>query len=112
MGEAAVERLSIILRDEGRTVRHGRRGGRETKLKSYDVFAFGGHVGIVALEMATLERSTPGRTYVDARWQSPRWFFYVGLNRGRRSIECTTRKEAVNRLIKAANLARPSQEDG
>lgn len=61
-----------------------RRWGGEMRtvlFKDYDVFAQvdGERVklGRVYQSLATFERKTRGRTYVNSRWSSPRWFYEV-----------------------------------
>lgn len=72
----------------------------ETGVKAYDVVSDDGSIiGTVAQEMATFERRTPGRRYVNARWQSPRWFYYVAGQVWRSRMAYTTRKDAVGALV-------------
>jgi hypothetical protein len=62
-------------------------------------------VGTVAYEMQTFERRTAGKTYVNSRWRSPRWFFYpTGVHR--RSFECSSKKQAVDALLDIASRQR------
>lgn len=90
---------TLSQRDGERTVKHGRRRPKTTTLKSYDVINAEGHIiGQVMHEMATFERKTRGRTYVNSRWQSPRWF-YQPAGEWRRSIEYTSRKQAIEALL-------------
>lgn len=44
------------------------------KLTEYDVYLNGVVIGRVWRGLATFERKTAGRVYVNSRWQSPRWF--------------------------------------
>lgn len=75
-----------------------------TKLKEYDVFAtIDGErvkVGRVFQDLATFERKTPGRTYVNARWSSPRWYAQLPSAYVRGSY-FESRREATEGLMKA-----------
>lgn len=57
-------------------------GPKQRKLMHYDVFAVvdGARVKIGGVEqhLATHERKSRGRTYVNSRWQSPRWYWRSG----------------------------------
>lgn len=91
---------------QDREVKVGTRFGnkRVVNLKAYDVLAPDGtQIGIVAQEMQTFERKPyRGATWVSRRWESPRWFFYLGDDRiGRRSFEQETRKRALEDLLAA-----------
>jgi len=55
-------------------VKYGRRRTIERRLKAYDVILDGVMIGRVFEAMATFERKTRGRTYVNSRWRSPRWY--------------------------------------
>lgn len=86
-----------------REVQVGRYSRRRTvKLKAYEVYApDGALIGVVYQDMQTFERKTPGRTYVNSRWQSPRWFQHLGDDRygsGRR-VDHETRKWALEDLL-------------
>lgn len=56
---------------EGEHVTH--RGKTIIVGQEFDVYLLGTFIGKVRRSMATRERRTPGRTYVNARWQSPAW---------------------------------------
>lgn len=80
------------------------RGTTPVKLKEYDVFLIENgdrvKIGKVGQLLKTFEQRTPGRTYVNKRWQSPRWYSaledeHLGATR---QIYCETRKEAAERL--------------
>ncbi|TGT90886.1 MULTISPECIES: hypothetical protein [unclassified Mesorhizobium] len=90
---------TLQQRDGERIVKHGRFRVKTTTLKSYDVIGAEGQIlGQVMHEMATFERTTRGRMYVNSRWQSPRWF-YRPAGEWRRSIEYTSRKQAIEALL-------------
>jgi hypothetical protein len=53
--------------------------------------------------MVTRERRTPGRRYVDARWESPGWLYTSGATRyASRSYDASSRKDGIERLIREA----------
>jgi len=87
--------------DRDSEVTYGRRRRITRKLKSYDVIGPDGqHLGIIAEEMMTFEQRTPGRMYVNSRWESPRWFCFVGQDRWqRRGVDYITRKWALESLL-------------
>ncbi|PBB41763.1 hypothetical protein CK222_21650 [Mesorhizobium sp. WSM3866] len=86
-------------REGERTVKHGRRRPKTTTLKSYDVLnAEGKVIGRVMHEMATFERKPRGQMWVTSRWHSPRWF-YQPASQWKRSIEYTSRKQAIEALL-------------
>lgn len=102
-----VDDVKLARKDQDeREVQTGRYGSRRTvKLKAYDVFAPDGDlIGVVYQDMHTFERRTPGRVYVNSRWQSPRWFQYLGTDRygyGHRRLDHETRKWALEDLLRA-----------
>lgn len=102
--------VKIVLRETGRTVRHGKRRRQETTLKDYNVLAPDGSIiGVVMLKMQTFEQKTPGRVYVNSRWESPRWFRALGdspYGGGRYWSYFETRKQAVEALLHDYNEAK------
>lgn len=68
--------------------------------------AKGRYVGRVAHVMRTRERRSRGRTYVDARWQSPAWIYDYGFGDPEpafvtphfRGLEASSRADAVGRM--------------
>jgi hypothetical protein len=104
------EDVSLVRRDNDsrdKEVRYGRRTRVARKLKSYDVLAPNGtHLGIVAEEMTTFEHTTPGRMYVNRRWESPRWYFWQGADRWnsqKRGVWRETRRAVVEDLLYRVN---------
>lgn len=89
-----------------REVVYGRRRRITRKLKSYEVRGPDDTpLGVVAEELATFEQRTPGRVYVNYRWQSPRWYFYQNADRtGRCKYPRETRKAAIEDLLYRVNL--------
>lgn len=80
------------------------KSSRVVRFKDYDVFAtLGGQrikLGRVYQRLATMEQRTPGKRYVNRRWESPRWFYAVegGDNRYSHRLTHETRQEAARRL--------------
>lgn len=68
----AVEFRKIETGDE--PVRYGRRTKTTRKLNAYDIIHDDVVIGTVRERLVTMENQTPGRMYVNYRWQSPRWF--------------------------------------
>lgn len=75
---------------------------KKVTLSSYRVLLDGKEIGKVARRMITRERRTPGRRYVDARWESPGWR-YGSVSDGRPRWEVTSRREGVERLLREAD---------
>ncbi len=75
-------KLKPRIDPEATPVRYGRRRRIERLLRGYDVIGpDGSHLGIVEERMETFERRPhKGATWVTARWQSPRWFAFVGAD--------------------------------
>ncbi len=79
------------------------RRGQEKHLRDYDVLREGVVIGHVYQDLATFERRTPGRMYVNARWSNVRWFFDHKEKIGdvvfdRRSTDYRTRVDAIEGL--------------
>lgn len=58
----------------GDPVRYGRRKRTERKLNAYDIVLDGVVIGTVRERLVTMESRSPGRMYVNYRWNSVRWF--------------------------------------
>jgi hypothetical protein len=74
--EQIAARATLIKTAEGRAVTVGRRAATKrvvTVGREWRVEVDGVHVGDISYDMVTRERRTPGRTYVNARWESPGW---------------------------------------
>jgi hypothetical protein len=84
---------------DARPVRYGRRRRVERKLKAYDVILDGIIIGSVCERMVTFESRTPGRVYVNYRWESPRWFAEQLGENSRYRGGSETRKGAVEGLL-------------
>ncbi len=93
---------NLILEREGEPVEVGRWEKRMVKVgRVFRVEIDGRMVGRVKYAMVTRERRTPGKRYVNARWQSPGWL-YVDGDGDYRYFECYSRKDGVERIIRAA----------
>lgn len=55
-------------------------------------------IGYIAHDLLTRERRTPGRCYVNARWQSPGWTYRTSRNSY--AFETSSRVEAVRALLR------------
>lgn len=83
---------------EGEVVPHR---GKDVRVGQTFEVSWGGKViGSVERRMVTRERKTPGRRYVDARWESPGWVRRRGT--GGRALECYTKTEGIEALLRAA----------
>lgn len=96
--------VTLELLAEGRTVQVGRANSRRSvTLKSYKVLDPNGVLlGVVRHDMATFERRSKGKMFVNSRWQSPRWFYEIDHRRSRVFFE--TRKQAVEELLRSVAL--------
>jgi hypothetical protein len=96
--------MSYVLRDitpsDARTVRFGQRRRQEKVLKEYEIVVDGVVVATVCQRMETFEQRTPGRMYVNRRWETPRWFVDVPGERTRYRGGDETRKYAVERYLR------------
>jgi hypothetical protein len=75
--------------------------GKEIALPAWDVVLDGEVIGTVRKAMITRERRVPGRRIASARWTSPGWRYQRAGDTGR-AIECPTRTDGVERLIRLA----------
>lgn len=69
-----------------------------TELVGYDIMLDGVLVGRVMRVMMTREQRTPGKRYVNRRWQSPGWTFTLGSSFSG-GWEQSTRGEAIGRVL-------------
>lgn len=115
MARLSEGQVKIELREKGEAVKVGRHFGqpRTVSLNSYNVIGPDNSlVGVVRLDMATFETRSKGRTYVNSRWRSPRWFYRVGTGYGRSRSFYDTRKQAVEALLReAGRLALKGEPD-
>lgn len=70
--------------------------------QEYDVYLLGAFIGKVRKSMVTRERRTRGRTYVNARWQSPAWQ-HTRPGAYPSWIEDTSRTTAIRSLVAFTN---------
>ncbi|AXQ68813.1 hypothetical protein HOU00_gp312 [Caulobacter phage CcrPW] len=52
----------------------GRRKRQRRRLNAYDIIHDGVVIGTVRERLVTFENRSPGKMYVNYRWQNPRWF--------------------------------------
>ena len=69
----------------------------KTFAKRYAIVVDGKVIGHVERRLATRERKTPGKRYVNARWYSPGWF---QVNKSGRDLERYSRKDAVEAVLR------------
>lgn len=83
------------------------RNGRNTRLgQAFEVSWNGNVIGAVERRMLTRERKTPGRRYVNARWESPGWVRQCGTSpHSGRGLECSTKREGIESLLRDALYA-------
>lgn len=99
-----------IVEPDARKVRYGKRCRVERFLKAYDVIRDGVVVGIVCERMETFEQKTPGRTYVNSRWSTPRWFSKLLGEGYHRMSGCNTRKQATEYLMQRLDAKDPDHD--
>ena len=85
-------------------VQVGRYDKRDETLSWYEVRLDGTPIGGVARQMITRERRTPGRRYVNARWQSPGWTYSKRSGRYAGGFQCSGRRDGVERLLGDAGV--------
>lgn len=83
------------------------RKGRDTRIgQAFEVSWNGSVIGTVERRMLTRERKTPGRRYVNARWESPGWVRHHGTSSwSGRGLECSTKREGIESLLRDALYA-------
>jgi len=84
----------------------GRRGV-EARLPRYEVLLDGRVIGEVWRDMLTRETGSKYNRYVSARWQSPGWVYGVS---GTPRLECSSRRDGVERLLRNQGLRWPEGE--
>jgi hypothetical protein len=63
-------------------------------------------LGYIEYKMATREQRTPGKMYVNRRWQSPAWFDRAndGSANYWRSYESTSKTQAIRNILRAHGI--------
>lgn len=102
-----VHAVELTLVEPGEPRRVGRDRRTVTVGRVWEVRDDGRLIGYVKYDMITRERRTPGRTYVNARWESPGWLRSESRFGG---LEKRSRREAVESLVWA--MERQEQEQG
>jgi hypothetical protein len=101
----------VVLEDEGTPREVGRWQKRTVKIgRVFRVELDGNVIGRVHYDMLTRERRTPGKRYVNARWQSPGWTYVSGAAKFGRKFECYSKREGVERIIRDAVAATDRSE--
>lgn len=84
---------------EGEVVTHNKKNVRIGQ--TFEVTLDGKVLGRVSRHLVTRERRTPGRRYVNARWQSPGWVNQIGTEG--HWFECRTKREGIEGLFRNRN---------
>lgn len=94
--------IEILLRKAGAERIYAGRNRRKTAVvgKIFEVLLDSTGVGFIDYDLATRERRVAGRTYVEARWQSPAWFIREDVYS--RRLEQLTKTDAATFLINLA----------
>lgn len=100
MTEAKDVTLNLIK--PGRQIEHrGIRYSRRTVTidREWEVILDGEVIGWIQYRLLTREQRTPGRMYVNRRWQTPGWE-YRTRSRWSRGLEVSSKKNAIERIIR------------
>lgn len=96
--------VKLVVVHEGRKVEYQGRGYSAKKQitigKVWDVLLDDEVIGQIEYRMFTRENRTPGRMYVNSRWESPGWGYSTGSGFGRQ-FEASSKKDALERIVKA-----------
>jgi hypothetical protein len=92
----------ITLVNPGRAIEFsGKRSWGEKRRinidRIWEVTIDGEVIGYVHYRLLTREQRTPGKRYVNSRWQSPGWT--RSATKYGRSIEAYSKKDAIERLV-------------
>lgn len=88
--------------DAGEPVQIGRRVGRARTVminRVYELSYEGEVIGYAQRRLVTREQRTPGRRYVNRRWESPAWLACDGPGRYERGFEKLSRKDVAYSLL-------------
>ncbi len=97
----------------------GKRRRQTRTLKGYRVSIDGLELGEVYERLTTFEQRTPGRRWVNSRWESPRWYYENAGHEGRprtsggfRSRGChyETRQQAAESMYTDHRLVQAQKE--
>lgn len=98
-----MENVKLVQTKEGREVTYrGHIRGQKITVKvdrEWDVFLDDEKIGSIRYHMLTRERKTPGRMYVNSRWESPGWTWHPLGGGGWRGFELDSRKWCVEALV-------------
>ncbi len=91
---------NLVQTKLGREIEHrGKRGNKRTITvnREWDVYLDDVKIGSIVYRLMTREQRTPGRRYVNSRWESPGWeAITVGSWRG---LERSSKKDAIEYLV-------------
>lgn len=86
--------------------------GRERRVgQVYEVTHDGERLGFAHYRMLTRERRTPGRRYVNARWQSPGWVTSDAVDHAPSYREQPSRKAVIESLLWDRDRRAKEQDD-
>lgn len=96
--------VQLCLVSEGTPYEVGRPGYRRSVLvgREWEVYLDDTLIGSIRYGLVTRERRTAGRTYLNARWQSPGWRYAYPADPGHKKwFEGFTKAESVRYLLDA-----------
>ena len=102
------------------TATFGRRHRQTRTLKGYKVLIGDLELGTVQERLTTFEQRTPGRRYVNYRWESPRWYYEPAARFERpkmaqrwrtRGCYYETRQQAAESMYTDHKLVEAQKED-
>ncbi len=113
--------IQVELVNEGHPVEYkGKRSWGHARTIKVDrvwhVLYDGEVIGSIVYRMFTREQRTPGKMYVNSRWQSPGWGYRSGEARSaydfHRPLEAFTKKDAVESIVRdhERNTKTPNKE--
>ncbi|WNM68257.1 hypothetical protein SEA_JDAWG_49 [Microbacterium phage JDawG] len=103
-GEPMAE-VKLVQTHAGREVEYSGRRSYDKKMitvgKAWDVLLGDEVIGTIEYRMFTREDRTPGRMYVNSRWESPGWGYTEGARHTGRQWEARSKKDALERIVRA-----------
>lgn len=101
-----ISEVKLVQTHAGREVEYsGKRShGDKKKIivgKAWDVLLGDEVIGTLEYRMFTREDRTPGRMYVNSRWESPGWGYTEGARHTGPQWEARSKKDALERIVRA-----------
>lgn len=102
-----VAQVKLVVVHEGRKVEYSGRSHYSGKKmitvgKAWDVLLNDEIIGTLEYRMFTRESRSGNRNYVNARWESPGWGYTTDGNGYGYQLEATSKKDALERIVRAA----------